>query len=382
MQHLLTESMSAPFMKTTFKNIVKPVINASGRMTKLGVSTQSDFVIEMMNHAAKNYYLIDDLYAQAGSYLAKLLNVNDVVITSSASAGIALSAATIICGEDNHLGQNLHTLIHDVDKRDILIPMGQNINYGAPIHLMLESGGANVVPVGSVNIVTMDDMESAISENTAALMYVKSHHAVQKNMVSLESVIKLGKKYLLPVIVDAASEEDLFKYYKKGADFVIYSGSKALCGPTSGLVLCQSKENAVLMRKHLYGVGRAMKIGKEAIFGLVGAVEEYLTNKENPIITHEHLVDACNQINTSSGITAKIIPDDQGRAIERIEVSFNEEILGLNAIEANIKLNESDPRIYVRDHQKNLGKLSIDPRPLQNVESLNYIVNKIKEMGK
>ncbi|MGO0807149.1 hypothetical protein ACTPEF_24595, partial [Clostridioides difficile] len=41
----------------------------------------------------------------------------------------------------------------------------------------------------------------------------------------------------LPLIVDAAAEEDLNVYYELGADLVIYSGAKAIEGPSSGLVI-------------------------------------------------------------------------------------------------------------------------------------------------
>ena len=39
----------------------------------------------------------------------------------------------------------------------------------------------------------------------------------------------------VPLIVDAAAEEDIQKYVKY-SDLAIYSGSKAIEGPTSGIV--------------------------------------------------------------------------------------------------------------------------------------------------
>ena len=46
---------------------------------------------------------------------------------------------------------------------------------------------------------------------------------------------KLRSEIKVPLIVDAAAEEDIQKYVKY-SDLAIYSGSKAIEGPTSGIV--------------------------------------------------------------------------------------------------------------------------------------------------
>ena len=51
---------------------------------------------------------------------------------------------------------------------------------------------------------------------------------------------KWRKANNVPLIVDAAAEEDIQKYVKY-SDLAIYSGSKAIEGPTSGIV--GGKEN-------------------------------------------------------------------------------------------------------------------------------------------
>ncbi len=68
------------------------------------------------------------------------------------------------------------------------------------------------------------------------IMYIKSHHCVQKSMLSVLDAVQVAKEYNLPLIVDA-EEEDLNVYYELGADLVIYSGAKAIEGPSSGLVI-------------------------------------------------------------------------------------------------------------------------------------------------
>jgi len=68
-------------------------------------------------------------------------------------------------------------------------------------------------------------------------------------------VIHLANRLGLPCIVDAAAEEDLKIYAAMGADFVYYSGAKAIEGPTSGFVACKTMELADHMRLQYKGIG-------------------------------------------------------------------------------------------------------------------------------
>ena len=68
---------------------LKKVINASGRMTILGVSTLSETVLDAQRFGGQHFFEMEELSIQTGKYLADLLEVEDVQIVSSASAGIA-----------------------------------------------------------------------------------------------------------------------------------------------------------------------------------------------------------------------------------------------------------------------------------------------------
>lgn len=55
-------------------------------------------------------------------------------------------------------------------------------------------------------------------------------------MLTVAEMVEVAKAHRLPLIVDAAAEEDLFKYSEMGVDLVIYS-AKAIEGPSAGLVI-------------------------------------------------------------------------------------------------------------------------------------------------
>lgn len=370
-------------MSTYSKIGLAKVINASGRMTKLGVSCISDSTAEAMKQGGQNYVLIDDLYKLAGKELAGYVNAIDSCVTASASSAIALSVASLICKDDLQKVRNFYECSTKTNKREVIILKGQNVDFGAPISTIVESGGGIVKEVGFANSSSVEDLRYGVNENTLAILYVKSHHCVQKNMISAAEAISFANEISVPIIIDAAAEEDLEKYTKLGADFVCYSGSKAISGPTSGFAICSSVEYADNMRLQYKGIGRIMKVGKENIMGLLSAVHEYQKNKGYiPVVGIEELREFTNKSNQIIGISATIVKDEAGREIYRTKLDINTEEYGISANELVKKLENNDPKIYTRDYQASLGSIAIDPRPLGSEDELDEIYNALKHYGK
>ena len=91
-------------------------------------------------------------------------------------------------------------------------------------------------------------------------------------MISVEEAWEVAQRNNVPLIVDA-NAEDIQKYVKY-SDLAIYSGSKAIEGPTSGIVGGKRKYIEWL-KVQLHCIGRSMKVGKETTFGLLQALDEY-----------------------------------------------------------------------------------------------------------
>jgi L-seryl-tRNA(Ser) seleniumtransferase len=102
---------------------LKEVINASGKMTILGVSKVSENVLAAQRFGGEHFFEMSELFIQTGAYLAKLLKVEDAQIVSSASAGIAQSVAAII-GQGS-LYHAYHPYTDRIKKREIIVPKGQ-----------------------------------------------------------------------------------------------------------------------------------------------------------------------------------------------------------------------------------------------------------------
>ena len=75
---------------------LRRIINAGGRITKLGASTISDGVAKAAIEAAQNYVNIDELMLKAGELISDYTGAEDSCPVSCASAGICLSIAGVI----------------------------------------------------------------------------------------------------------------------------------------------------------------------------------------------------------------------------------------------------------------------------------------------
>lgn len=357
------------------------VINASGRMTILGVSTVSDAVGRVLGEAASNFVVIDDLMVYAGRKMGTMTGCADACITSSASAGMALAVASLICQDNLSRVQHFYEILPEAPRRDVILLKGHNVDFGAPVSEMIQAGGGNVIEVGYANKSTLDDIQSAVTDRTLAIFFVKSHHCVQKDMVDARSVIELANSLNIPCIVDAAAEEDLSIYNRWGADFVCYSGAKAIEGPTSGFVACKTEKLADNMRLQYKGIGRTMKVGKEGIMGLLKATEEYLAGRHVPKVTKSQLETFAEKVAGIPGCRTQIVQDEAGRQIFRCKITFTPKF-GRTAKEVVALLQEGDPAIYTRDYQANTGSIAIDPRPLLCSDELDTIYLSIRNLYK
>ncbi|EGO8358486.1 D-glucosaminate-6-phosphate ammonia lyase [Escherichia coli] len=354
---------------------LKQVINACGKMTILGVSSVAPEVMQATACAASSFVEIDQLVDKTGELVSRFTGAEDSYVTSCASAGIAIAVAAAITRGD----KARVALMPDSSSmaNEVVMLRGHNVDYGASILSAIRLGGGRVVEVGSSNLAALWQLESAITDATAALLYVKSHHCVQKGMLNIEDFAQVAQMHNLPLIVDAAAEEDLRAWVVSGADMVVYSGAKAFNAPTSGFITGKKTWIAACKAQH-HGIARAMKIGKENMVGLVYALENY--HQGQAIITAEQLQPVVEAISVIHGLTADIEQDEAGRAIWRIRIRVNAQELGVDARVVEAQLRGGDIAIYARRYNLHQGVFSLDPRTVAEGE-MALIVARLKEIA-
>ncbi|MCU1407599.1 MAG: DgaE family pyridoxal phosphate-dependent ammonia lyase [Glaciihabitans sp.] len=346
---------------------LEPAINSSGKMTALGGSVLGREVTDAMAAAGREHVVIADLMVQAGRWIADVVGAEDACVSSGASSGVAIAVASIIAGTDKSLIQGLPGRVGR--PFEIVIQKGHAVDFGAPITQMIALGGGAAVEVGSVNRVEPSDIAGAIGPNTAALMFVQSHHTVHKGMVSLAETIRVAKEHGIPVILDAAAEDDLTKWATSGADIVVFSGGKAIGGPTSGIV-CGSAELMTAARAQYSGIARPMKVGKEQVMGLIAALKVFTAVDADAAAgtaQRARMQGLASQLASHPGIEAVVEQDDAGREIYRTVFTVRPES-GTTAPRIAAALAASHPPMYLRDNKAAAGQLALDPRPLSAEE--------------
>jgi len=348
---------------------IEPVINAAGKMTALGGAAQSNEVAEAQTEAAQAHIDIDALRKRAGELIAQHTGAQAATVTTGAAAGIAISVAACITGVD--LERVVRLPNTDGWPRRVLLQAGHDVNFGAAVTQMICLGG------GRANVVESAMLDEALRtrDDVVALLFVQSHHSAQQNIVPLDVCIAACRRRQVPVIVDAAAEEDLERYIAASADLVTYSGGKAFGGPTVGFIAGR-RDLIDACELQQRGIARAMKVGKEQIIGLLVALERYV---ERDDVAEAARRDALvGQLLTGlrgvAGLHTSRKADEAGRGIDRVALQRSD---GGDVRELAKYLAEGTPSIRLRNHHLGAGIALIDPREI-NSQQAQRIVERVR----
>ena len=339
---------------------LRPVINVSGTMTSLGASIVVPEAIEAMASILPHFVEINDLQRKASGVIARLTGGEAGFVTASCSAGISLAVAGAITGNNLLAIERLPDVVPE--KNEVLVQMGHVVSYGAPVDQAIRLAGGKVVLVGQATSTHRFHMENAITDKTAAAVYVVSHHVVDYGLLNLKEFVEIAHARGVPVIVDAASEYDLGIFLEQGADIALYSGHKFLGGPTSGIVAGRKElvRHAFLQNM---GIGRGMKVGKESIFGVMAALEAWEKRDHAGIREREtsYLNLWKRTLDGRPGVTALIEPDPTGNPLDRLRLIVDPEQAHITAWDLADALAKGSPPIIVRDHEVEHRYFYLDP---------------------
>ena len=339
---------------------LRQIINVSGTMTALGASIAVPQAIEAMARALPQFFDMTALHRYASGVIADLTGAEAGFVTASCASGITVAVAAAMTGSDLHAIEQLPDTTGR--KNEVLILSGHMVSFGAPVEQMVRLSGAKVVPVGQATSSSAYQLAGAISERTAAAVFVVSHHVVDYAQVPLKTFVEVCHARGVPVIVDAASEYDLRMFLAAGADIAVYSGHKFLGGPTSGIVAgLKDLVRACYLQNR--GVGRGMKVGKETIVGVCAALVAWKTRDHAGIRARERaaLDTWVAALADRPGVTATIVPDPTNNPLDRLKVAINPEEARITAWNLAQRLASGDRPVIVRDHEIEHGHFFLDP---------------------
>jgi|APMI01.1.fsa_nt_gi L-seryl-tRNA(Ser) seleniumtransferase len=339
---------------------LRPIVNVSGTMTALGASIVVPEAIAAMTAILPEFVEIDDLQRKASAVIARLCGAQAGYVTASCSAGITLSIAGAMTGLDLLAIERLP--IADGLKNEVLVMAGHVVSYGAPVDQAIRLAGATPVLVGQATNARAYQLAGAISERTAAALYVVSHHTVQYGLLPLAEFAAICRARGVPVIVDAASEYDLRGLLEAGADIALYSSHKFLGGPTGGIVAGRKDLVRAAFAQN-GGIGRGMKVGKESVAGTIAALEAWEKRDHEGIRARERsILDLwLARFAPYAGVRAEIIADTTHNPLDRLQVHVDPEQAHISAWDLADALARGARPVIVRDHEVEHGFFVMDP---------------------
>lgn len=263
---------------------LKSVINGTGVVlhTNLGRAVLSPKIQEDINRINFGYSNLEyDLekgergsrYAHLEADLLKLTGAESALVVNNNAAAVLLALQTFIKG------------------KEIIVSRGELVEIGGSFRIpeIIALSGGIIREVGTTNKTHLHDYESAINENTGAIL--KVHTSNYKvigftESVSMEDLARLGSQYELPVMNDLGSglltdlssygfpkEETVQMCVAAGCDIVTFSGDKLLGGPQAGIIVGKSEYIEEMKKNQLL---RALRVDKMTISALELTLKEYL----------------------------------------------------------------------------------------------------------
>lgn len=336
---------------------IRTVINGNATLTRLGGSIMPSEVVAAMVDASTHFVDIIELQKRVGEEIAKLTHNEAAYVSCGAAAALTLSTAACITGLDAIKREKLPHL-DDSMKSEVIVHRHGRVGYDFAVRQV----GATFVEIGDENGTTSDELESAITEKTAAIFYF-ANPSREHLWVPYEKAISIAQKHGVPLIVDAAAQlpppENLWHFTQMGADLALFSGGKGLQGPqSSGLILGKkSLIEAITFNgpPHPF-IGRGMKVGKEELVGLLAAVEWYLNQDHSEVQqSYEDQVTYYAEVfKDIQGVTVhRSFPSEAGQPMPRTEIRFDAEQLNITRDEILQQLQTGDPAIDIASAGEN-----------------------------
>ena len=330
---------------------VRTVINAATTLTVVGGSRMPDEVLEAMRSAAGAYVDMRELQAAAGARLAALTGNEAAYVTSSCAAALMLGTlAAITRGDPAAIARMPRG---DGVATEVVIHASHRIPYDRAAEL----AGGRLVAIGSLEGTREAELEAALNDRTAMVLWVAGSH-LPAGALDLPTTVRIAHAHGVPVLVDAAAQlpppSNLRAFTRElGADAVAFSGGKALRGPQASGLLLGGVDFIEAVRANgspYERLARPMKVGKEEIAGLVRAVELYVAaDHDAEARVWAAIVEAwARDLGAVPGLQIeRLATNEAGQPVPRLRVAVDEPSVGASAEAVRGRLWNGDPRILV-----------------------------------
>lgn len=330
-----------------------PVINACGNMTVLGGSRVSPGVQEAMVAANRHFVSMNDLQRATGERIAELLGAEAAFVTPGCGAALALSSAACMSHGNPQRMEQLPNV--DGIPNRFLFQKRQHYHYERCLTVF----GGQVLMVGSEKGTSEEQLEDAITEQTAAFHYYASGDP-DDTIQHLPDLQRIAKRHDLPITVDAAYQVyplDTMRSYAQSTDCLVGFGAKYIGACNSTGILAGRKDLVEAAYTHSFigfetseyeTVGRPLKLDRQEIVAVVVALEEWLAMDHDARIAEhwrraDHIEDRLSDVPHVS--TARRVEDN---SLSNGVMLTIEDGASLTAPQIIDRLKQGDPSIWTR----------------------------------
>ena len=272
------------FVRAQSRPHFRRVLNATGVVvhTNLGRSLLAKSAVDAVVEACAHYSNLEfDLetgergsrYSHVERLLCDITGAEAALVVNNNASAVLIILETLAKGGE------------------VVVSRGQLVEIGGSFRIpdVMIKSGATLREVGATNRTHLHDYESAVCEETKALMRVHTSNFRMIGFtkeVSLEELRDLGERTGLPVIEDLGSgnlhdfsglglmhEPTVQAVVAAGADVVSFSGDKVLGGPQAGIIVGK-KEYIDRIKKN--PLNRAVRIDKMTLAALEATLRLYL----------------------------------------------------------------------------------------------------------
>lgn len=326
-----------------------PVINAAGSFTPLGVSRSSEHVAHSVAQALRAFFVVEELQQLASQRLASWAGCQAGAVTHCASAAITQAVAACIAGTD----ESAVAALPDTGERNhlVVIPTGHCVNYGHPIETDIRLAGGRVLKAGGRSSLAFPDLEHALDAPGVCCLLLVCSRLTSFHDLDLAMAVSAARARGIPTVIDGAAQDlRVQALLATGADAVVVSAQKYLASPTAGLVL-GTPSFVEAFRAQERGIGRAMKASKEAIVGVLAALEERVMLDGNAWkLAQQRKVDLLLELlRPSPGFLQAWAEDDPASMpFQRIKLSMKGGATAAAALVRDLKAGQ--PSIWTMEH--------------------------------
>jgi L-seryl-tRNA(Ser) seleniumtransferase len=259
---------------------LRPAVNATGVLlhTGLGRAPLADAAVEAIAAVAGGYATVE-VDPHTGQRSQRTVAVQRLLqqLTGAESALVV----------NNNAGATLLALAAIAAGKEVIVSRGQLIEIGGSYRLpdVMSASGCRLREVGTTNKTRISDFESAVNDQTGALMRVHTSNYVIAGFAeqpSLAELVELAHTRNLPLIDDIGSgalfdfsefgltgEPVASESIRAGADLVLFSGDKLLGGPQCGIAIGRK---TLIERMQKHPLTRALRVDKITLAALAATL--------------------------------------------------------------------------------------------------------------